>query len=202
MAKSTETRPVAGLDATVESEVQEPLSGSELLVTPDDDQAPVVSVVMPTMNEERGIGACIQSVKNALEELQVYGEVVVSDSSSDQTPEIARSEGARVITPDQGGYGYAYQYAFEHVRGQYVVMGDADTTYDFREIPRLLSCITDGDADIVMGDRLGGNIKDGAMPALHQYVGNPALTWFLNLFYDASVSDAHSGLRVFRKDVL
>lgn len=106
------------------------------------------------------------------------------------------------MTPDAKGYGYAYQYAFNRVRGEYIVMGDADTTYDFREMPRLLSRVIDGDADIVLGSRLAGEIKDGAMPALHRYVGNPLLTRFLNVFYDAGVSDAHSGFRVLKRDVI
>jgi hypothetical protein len=128
--------------------------------------------------------------------------VIISDSSTDQTPEIARSMGAIVVEPNQPGYGYAYRYAFERVRGEYVVIGDADTTYDFEDIPRLLEPVRNGDADICMGSRLDGEIKPGAMPPLHQHVGNPLLTRFLNVFYDAGVSDAHSGFRVFSREAL
>jgi hypothetical protein len=126
----------------------------------------------------------------------------VSDSSSDRTPEIAREEGAVVVTPDEPGYGYAYRYAFERTRGAYIAMGDADTTYDFEELPKLYDHVAHGDADIAMGSRLEGEIKDGAMPPLHQYVGNPLLTTFLNVFYDTGISDAHSGMRVFSRQAL
>jgi len=108
--------------------------------------------------------------------------------------------GATVVHPDQKGYGYAYRFAFEQTRGEYIVMGDADTTYDFEQIPRLLEALRDQDGDMVMGSRLDGEIKPGAMPALHQYLGNPALTAFLNLFYDAGVSDSHSGFRIFTRE--
>jgi hypothetical protein len=155
---------------------------------------------MPTLNEEEGIAECIERIKNALEDLQVYGEIVVSDSSTDRTPEIAREMGAIVVTPDGKGYGYAYLYAFDRVRGDVIAMGDADTTYDFEELPKLFELVDSGEADMAMGSRLGGEILDGSMPWLHQYIGNPLLTKFLNVFYGAGVSDAHSGMRVFTKE--
>nr|WP_310921304.1 glycosyltransferase family 2 protein [Haloarcula sp. S1CR25-12] len=157
---------------------------------------------MPTLNEEDGVRECIDRVRTALDRIGTYGEVIISDSSTDRTPEIAREMGAIVVEPDGKGYGYAYRYAFERVRGDFVVMGDADTTYDFEKIPELLEPVRDGDADICMGSRLEGEIRDGSMPTLHQYVGNPLLTAFLNAFYDAGVSDAHSGFRVFSREAL
>ena len=175
-------------------------SGEELLLGSDSVQEPTLSVVMPTLNEEEGIAECIERVKKGLEELQVFGEIVVSDDSTDRTPEIATELGAIVVNPDGKGYGYAYQYAFERVRGDIVAMGDADTTYDFGELPELYDIVASGEADMAMGSRLEGEIKRGAMPKLHQYIGNPLLTRFLNTFYGAGVSDAHSGLRVFTKD--
>jgi len=155
---------------------------------------------MPTLNEEEGIRECIEWVETAVESLDIPTELIISDSSTDRTPEIAREMGAIVLSPDQPGYGYAYRYAFERTRGRYIVMGDADTTYDFKQIPRLLTHLQGEDADMVLGSRLEGEIKSGAMPALHQYIGNPALTTFLNIFYDAGVSDAHSGFRIFTRD--
>lgn len=175
---------------------------SNVLLSADSDTTPTLSVVLPTLNEEDGISECIDRITRALQTLDVQGEIIVSDSSTDRTPEIARSKGAIVVEPDQSGYGYAYQYAFERCRGEYIAMGDADTTYDFEELPKLYHHVVDGDADIAMGSRLEGKIKDGAMPALHQYVGNPLLTRFLNTFYDTDVSDAHSGLRVFTREAL
>jgi len=170
------------------------------LLPQDSERTPTLSVVMPTLNEEDGIAECIERVKAALADLQVYGEVVVSDSSTDRTPEIARERGAIVVSPDEPGYGYAYQYAFARTRGRYIAMGDADTTYDFEELPKLFELVRSGDADMAMGSRLEGEIESGAMPPLHRYVGNPLLTKFLNVFYQAGVTDAHSGMRVFSRD--
>jgi hypothetical protein len=175
------------------------LSGEELLVSDESEQRPVLSVVMPTLNEEEGIAECITRIENALETLQIRGEIVVSDSSTDATPEIAREMGARVVTPDGRGYGYAYLYAFEHVRGDVIAMGDADATYDFEELPKLFELVDSGEADLAVGSRLNGEILPGSMPALHKYVGNPLLTRVLNVFYGAGVSDAHSGMRVFTR---
>jgi len=154
------------------------------------------------MNEEKGVAECIELVKNAVRRSGFRTEVVISDDSADRTPEIAREKGAIVVEPDEPGYGYAYRYAFEHCRGDYIVIGDADTTYDFEQFPEMLQQVIEGDADMVMGSRLDGEIKDGSMPALHEYVGNPLLTRFLNMFYDAGVSDAHSGFRAFHTDML
>jgi glycosyltransferase involved in cell wall biosynthesis len=174
------------------------------LIPRGSDVDPLISFVIPTMNEEAGIAKCIDWAKEALRELGIPGEIVVSDSSDpdDRTPDIAAEAGAHVVTPDRTGYGYAYQYGFKRARGEYIVIGDADTTYDFRDLPRLLDKLQAADADMVMGSRLEGEIKPGAMPSLHQYVGNPLLTAFLNTFYDAGVSDAHSGFRVIRRDAL
>jgi glycosyltransferase involved in cell wall biosynthesis len=175
---------------------------SHLLLGPDSDRQPVLSVVMPTMNEKEGINTCLDWIEEAVMELGLPTEIIVSDSSTDRTPAIARERGAIVVKPDQQGYGYAYRHAFEHARGEYIVMGDADTTYDFSQIPRLLETLEAKEADMVIGSRLEGEIEDGAMPPLHQYIGNPLLTKFLNGFYDAEVSDAHSGFRVFRRDIM
>ncbi len=171
-----------------------------LLLDTDSDTAPQLSVVMPTLNEEEGVGECLERAKNAIGELGMTAEIILSDSSTDRTPEIGREMGAIVIEPDGKGYGYAYRYAFERARGDYIVMGDADTTYDFEQIPRLLEHLQAEDADMVMGSRLAGEIKPGAMPPLHQYIGNPLLTHFLNAFYGAGVSDAHSGFRIFTRE--
>ncbi|SEF66366.1 glycosyltransferase family 2 protein [Halobellus limi] len=175
---------------------------TDLLLGADSEIDPMVSIVMPTMNEEAGIRECIERVKRAIRKSGYSTEVIISDDSTDRTPEIARELGAIVVEPEESGYGYAYRYAFEHCRGDYIVIGDADTTYDFEQFPKLLEPVIRGEADMVMGSRLEGDIKPGAMPALHQYVGNPLLTKFLNVFYDAGVSDAHSGFRAFRAGML
>ncbi len=160
-----------------------------------------VSVVIPTLNEEGCIGSCIEKVNRVFEEYGINGEVIVSDSSTDRTPEIARNMGAKVVFPDKKGYGYAYLYGFSFARGNHIVMGDADNTYDFLEMPKLLEPLENG-ADMVLGSRLNGEIREGAMPWLHKYIGNPLLTRVLNLFFKAGVSDAHSGFRAFKKELL
>lgn len=172
------------------------------LLPADSEATPALSVIMPTLDEEQGVRECIERIKRAVETLGISAEVIISDSSTDRTPEIAQELGAIVLEPDEKGYGYAYRYAFEHARGQYIAIGDADTTYDFRDLPRLLDPVAFGSADMAMGDRLGGSIESGAMPALHQYVGNPLLTKFLNVFYGAGVNDSHSGFRVISRDAL
>ncbi|MFC6763664.1 glycosyltransferase family 2 protein [Natrinema soli] len=172
----------------------------ELLVGADSDVTPAISVVMPTLNEEDGVGECIERAKTAIVELGITAEIILSDSSTDRTPEIGREMGAIVVEPDGKGYGYAYRYAFDRARGDYIVMGDADTTYDFEQIPRLLAHLQEEDADMVMGSRLEGEIRPGSMPPLHQHIGNPLLTSFLNAFYGAGVSDSHSGFRIFTQE--
>lgn len=178
------------------------LGSADLLVPESDDRRPTLTVVLPTLNEEEGIEECIRKIRRAIRRLGVTTEILVSDSSTDRTPEIAREMGARIVKPDKEGYGYAYRFAFRHARGEILAMGDADTTYDFEELPKLFEPVANGDADIVLGSRLDGHIAPGSMPTLHRYVGNPLLTRFLNLFYDVDVSDAHSGFRVFTRDTL
>ncbi|MBX0288242.1 glycosyltransferase family 2 protein [Halomicroarcula sp. F28] len=204
MGNSVQTSEQHQLDSTetAELESQRELSADELLVGADSTQSPALTVIMPTLNEEEGITECIERIKTAVVEMQVSTEIIISDSSTDRTPEIAREMGAIVVEPDVGGYGSAYKHAFERARGDYIAIGDADTTYDFEELPKLIRLATKDDVDMTMGSRLEGDIKPGAMPSLHQYIGNPLLTRFLNTFYDAGVSDAHSGMRVIDREAL
>ncbi len=159
-----------------------------------------ISLVIPTLNEEKTIGECIRRAKEALESLGFDYEIIVSDSSDDSTPEIARKLGAKVVFPDRRGYGYAYLYALRFAKGDIIVMGDGDGTYDFSEIPKLLEPLIIGEADFVLGSRFKGNIHKNAMPWLHRYIGNPILTWFTNFFFKTGVSDAHSGFRAIKRD--
>lgn len=158
-----------------------------------------VSVVIPTKNEEESIGICIEKIQKVFSELQLDGEIIVADNSTDSTPEIARKLGVKVIVPDRPGYGYAYRFGFEHASGDYIIMGDGDNTYDFDDIPRLLEPLKSGEADLVMGSRFKGEIKRGAMPWLHHYIGNHLLTWCVNKTNGAAISDCHSGFRAFTR---
>jgi glycosyltransferase involved in cell wall biosynthesis len=162
----------------------------------------LVSVVIPALNEAESIEACVRRSIETMNEHGIRGEVVVADNGSDDgTPELARAAGARVIHEQRKGYGSAYLAGFASAQGKYIVMGDADETYDFGEIARFIEPL-EGGADLVMGSRLRGKIHPGAMPWLHRYVGNPVLTGVLNLFFRTGVSDAHCGMRAFRRDLL
>lgn len=161
-----------------------------------------VSVIIPTKNEEETIGICIRKIQKVFNEHHTNGEIIIADNSTDRTPEIAKNFGAIIVMPDKLGYGYAYQFAFKHASGDYIVIGDGDETYDFADIPRLLEPLKRKEADLVIGSRFKGEIKKGAMPWLHRYIGNPVLTGFLNLFFKAGVSDAHCGFRAFTKKAI
>ncbi|HEV2998164.1 MAG TPA: glycosyltransferase family 2 protein [Solirubrobacteraceae bacterium] len=173
------------------------------LVTADieDSEAPVVSVVIPCLNEEGNIEACVLAARAAIEEMGVPGEVIVADNASeDDSAARARAAGARVVHEPRRGYGSAYLAGFGAARGRYIVMADADLTYDFKEIPRFVAAL-EGGAEMVIGDRMD-NIQPGAMPWLHRYVGNPLLTGLLNVLFRTGIKDAHCGMRALRRDVL
>jgi glycosyltransferase involved in cell wall biosynthesis len=173
-------------------------SGERLLTEPADDQL-LVSVVIPCLNEAQSIEACVTSARRALEENEYPGEVVVVDNgSSDGSAELASAAGARVVHEPRRGYGSAYMAGFAAARGRYLIMADADLTYDFADIPRFVEKFEEG-AEFVIGDRMD-NIQPGAMPWLHRYVGNPVLSGILNLFFRTGVKDAHCGMRAVRRD--
>jgi glycosyltransferase involved in cell wall biosynthesis len=167
----------------------------------EEGTAPVVSVVIPCLNEAENIEHCVLAARAALERMDVPGEVVVADNDSqDDSAHLAQRAGARVVVERRRGYGSAYLAGFAASRGRYIVMADADLTYDFDEIPRFVAELQAG-AELVMGDRMD-NIQPGAMPWLHRYVGNPLLSGLLNLFFRTGVNDAHCGMRALRRDVL
>jgi hypothetical protein len=164
------------------------------------DANPEVSVVMPCLNESRTVGTCVLKARAALETLGVRGEVIVADNgSTDGSQDIARAYGAQVVPVAQRGYGSALQGGIAAARGRYIIMGDADDSYDFTQLEPFIQRLRQGD-DLVMGNRFKGGIRPGAMPWLHRYVGNPVMTAVLNLFFRSPIGDAHCGLRAFRKD--
>ncbi|QLC49953.1 glycosyltransferase family 2 protein [Methanolobus zinderi] len=162
---------------------------------------PVISIVMPSMNEEKTIRTCIEKSKKIFGHYGVEGEVIVVDNSSDSTAEIARSMGSRVIE-SVTGYGNAYITGLANAQGDYIAIADADNTYDLEELPRFLDYLMKGEADFVIGTRLKGDIQEGSMPWLHQYIGNPFLTWLLDRLFTMNISDAHCGMRAFTRDAL
>jgi glycosyltransferase involved in cell wall biosynthesis len=176
-------------------------SESRLHPVPVNITAPIeLSVVMPCLNEAETLEVCIRKAQRAMREANIAGEVVVADNGSgDGSIEIAEQLGARVAHVKARGYGNALMGGIEAARGKFIVMGDADDSYDFGHIPRFLEQLREG-ADLVMGNRFRGGIQKSAMPPLHRYFGNPALTRLGRLFFRSPVGDFYCGLRGFRKD--
>jgi hypothetical protein len=159
-----------------------------------------VSVVMPCLNEARTVGTCVTKAARALQALGVRGEVIVADNgSTDGSQVIARSAGARVVDVTRRGYGAALRGGIAAARGRYIIMGDADDSYDFTALDGFVERLRVGD-ELVMGNRFKGGIRPGAMPWANRYVGNPALTMILNLFFRTDIGDSQCGLRAFRAD--
>ncbi len=163
---------------------------------------PEVSVVIPCLNEEAGIVQVIEQAQAGLQAAGILGEILVVDNASeDRSAELARAAGATVIDEPRRGYGSAYLAGLAAARGRYVVMADADGTYDLSPIGSFVEKLRGG-ADLVIGSRFRGTIHPGAMPWPNRYIGNPILTGMLNLLFGSSVSDAHCGLRALRRDAL
>lgn len=176
---------------------------SELrLLVPESDVAdPEISIVIPALNEEVTIARFVDWCREGLEQANVRGEILIIDSSSDSTAEIALSRGARVLKAPKRGLGRAYIDALPFIRGEYVLMGDADCTYDFRRIERFIACFRGG-YEYVMGSRFRGYIEPGSMPRLHRYFGTPITTWLLNFLYASRFSDIHCGMRGITREAL
>ncbi|MCL5256622.1 MAG: glycosyltransferase family 2 protein [Chloroflexi bacterium] len=170
----------------------------EAVMTSDDELE--VSIVMPCLNEEQTLGSCIEKGLAALQKYNIRGEIVISDNgSTDNSVAIAKSLGVRVVHQPMRGYGSAYLKGFEEARGKYIIMADSDNTYDFDEIDKFLERLRAG-YDFVNGSRLRGKILPGAMTWSHQYIGNPFLSWFLNVLFRTGISDSHCGMRGFSKE--
>jgi glycosyltransferase involved in cell wall biosynthesis len=158
-----------------------------------------VSIVMPCLNEAKTIASCIEKAKRGIEKCGKPGEVLIVDNgSTDNSVEIAKKAGARVIEESVKGYGSAYKRGFREAAGKYIIMGDSDDTYDFADIKPFLDKL-EGGADLVVGTRLKGKIMPGAMPPLHRYFGTPFLAFLLNLFFKTGISDPNGGMRGFSK---
>jgi glycosyltransferase involved in cell wall biosynthesis len=158
-----------------------------------------VSIVIPCLNEENSIGIVVEKAKRAIEMMGVSGEVIVADNgSTDRSVEIALSKGARVVHVAQKGYGNALRGGIEAARGRIIVIGDADDSYDFLEAPKLVAKIKEG-YDLVVGSRFKGRILPGAMPWTSK-IGNPIMTFTLNLLFRVNTSDSQSGMRAFTKE--
>jgi hypothetical protein len=162
---------------------------------------PSVSIVMPCLDEEETVGACVTKAVGWLERRGIPGEVLVVDNgSTDRSVEIAEAAGARVIHERRRGYGQAYLRGFAEARSEYIVMGDSDDTYDFSDLDALVAPLDRG-ADMVLGNRFAGGIANGAMPWAHRYIGSPIINMVIRLFFGTRIGDSQSGLRAFRRGV-
>src|SRR6476469_7485872 len=160
-----------------------------------------VSIVVPALNEEITVGEFVDWCKEGLEHAGVRGQILIVDSSTDRTPEIVLGHGGEVLRTPKRGLGRAYIDAASYIRGQWIIMGDADLTYDFRELSPFVEAFRNG-AEFVMGSRFRGSIEKGAMPGLHRYFGTPLTTWILNRIYGSRYSDIHCGMRGLTRSAL
>jgi len=165
------------------------------------DHDPIeISVVLPCLNESETVGICVSKAMSALQAAGLRGEIIVADNgSTDGSIEVAQRAGARVVHVEQRGYGNALRGGIEAARGVYVLMADSDDSYDLGQVPVFLEKLRSG-SELVMGNRFRGGIREGAMPILHRYLGNPVLTALGRLLFRSPCRDFHCGIRAFRKD--
>lgn len=174
----------------------------EKLFKHNDDIEIDLSVVIPCLNEEKTVGICVDKCNKVFEDLGIAGEVIVSDNgSTDNSVNIAQCRGAKVVHCKEKGYSNAVRFGFRNAKGKYILMGDADNTYDFLEIPKYWS-VLDDTIDMVIGTRLKGHIEEGAMLFLHRYLGTPVLTTILNILYGTKISDIFCGMQLIKKESL
>jgi len=186
--------PSSRIDPAVDPDVK-------LLVPDNDVLEPEFSIVIPSLNERLTIEDFVAWCHEGMKKAGVVGEILIIDSGSDDTPELALAGGARVLKTPKRGLGRAYLDALPFIRGKYVLMGDCDCTYDFRELAPFVEKFRAG-AEFVMGSRFRGYIEPGAMPPLHRYLGTPVTTWILNTIFSSRFSDIHCGMRGITKDAL
>lgn len=163
-----------------------------------ENSQPKISIILPCQNEEQGLAFCLKKIQEVIKNNNLSAEIIVSDSSTDKSPEIAEKFGAILVKHDKTGYGIAYLEAFKIAQGKYFFMADADGTYDFAEIPNFIKQLKKGN-DLILGNRFAGKIENGAMPFMNKYIGNPVLSFILRLFFFTKIKDSHTGMRAIRK---
>ena len=189
-----------GQRVIMDSRMKTTLASEDALPDPVSAAQPVdVSVVIPCLNEANSLAHCVDKAMGAFRNAGLSGEVVVADNgSTDGSVELAEGRGARVIRVAERGYGVALRAGIAAARGPFIIMGDADDSYDFADVPRFVEKLREG-FDVVMGNRFRGGIKPGAMPPLHKYFGNPGLTALLNLLFHVGIGDSYCGMRGFSR---
>ena len=188
---NAEVRP-ASAQAPIDPELR-------LLLPAHDVTSPELSIVVPSLDEELTMADFVNWCQEGLQKAGLVGEILIVDSGQDRAAEIALAHGARVLKAPKRGLGRAYRDALLHIRGTFILMGDCDCTYDFRELAPFVSEFRAG-AEFVMGSRFRGYIEPGSMPALHRYFGTPVTTWILNTIFASRFSDIHCGMRGISKD--
>lgn len=159
-----------------------------------------LTILMPCLNEAKTIGNCIQQAQKFLGDYKIQGEILIADNGSkDGSDQIAQTLGARIVKIKEKGYGNAIRGGITVARGKYIIIGDADESYDFYHLMPFLNKLREGN-DLAMGNRFKGGIEPGAMPPLHQYLGNPILSGIGKLFFKTPINDFHCGLRGFSKE--
>ena len=165
-------------------------------------QSNQLSIIMPCLNEAETLETCINKATLFLAQNSIQGEVVIADNgSTDGSQEIAKKAGARVVNIPTRGYGSALMGGIEAAQNEFIIMGDADDSYDFTNLQPFVKALQEG-ADLVMGNRFKGGIRPGAMPFLHRYLGNPVLSWLARVFFKSDIRDFHCGLRGFRRGAI
>lgn len=162
---------------------------------------PDISIILPCRNEQEALPFCLQQIKKVILQKNLSAEIIVSDSSTDASPNIAKQENVILIKHDLEGYGRAYLEAFKRAKGKYIFMADADCSYDFNEIPNFIEQLKNG-YDLVMGNRLSGNIEKDAMPWANQHIGTPLLSLMLKIFFGTKITDSQSGMRAITMEAL
>lgn len=162
---------------------------------------PEISIILPCRNEEKALDFCLKKIKKVIQENNLNAEIIVSDSSTDSSPEIARKHNVILVKHDKEGYGNAYLEGFKKAKGDYFFIADSDGTYNFEDIPKFINSLKEG-YDFVIGNRFKGKMEKGAMPWHHKYIGNPTLSGILRIFFKTKIRDSHCGIRAIRRDSL
>jgi len=162
---------------------------------------PEISVILPCRNEEESLDFCLNQIKKTIKQHNLSAEIIVSDSSTDKSPQIAQKHNVVLLKHNKEGYGMAYLEAFKIAKGKYFFMADCDGTYDFNDIPIFLKYLNEG-YDFILGNRFAGKMEKGSMPFLNRYLGNPVLSGTLRLFFSTKIKDSHSGMRAVKRGAI
>jgi glycosyltransferase involved in cell wall biosynthesis len=164
-------------------------------------ELPELSIILPCRNEEQALPTCLNQIKEIIKKEKLNAEIIVSDSSTDKSPEIAMKSGVTLVKHNKEGYGNAYLEGFKKAKGKYIFMADSDLSYDFNYIPKFLNSLKENN-DLVIGNRFSNKMEKNSMPLTHKYLGNPILSFTLRLLFQTKIKDSHCGMRAIKKEAL